>query len=164
MRKVKIISLILVMVFTISSISSAGIFGFLRRGRDEKEQEVLRDISFPLAQRAELDMVIQSSPLAPNNPNEKAIFRRLEDETNVQINWRNYTWDQYPERKRLIIASGDLPDAFFDAAFSDDEILRYASDGTIIPLNDLIEKYMPNFKSIIDLDCLSLFCFAYVLQ
>ncbi|MGG4035939.1 ABC transporter substrate-binding protein [Paenibacillus cisolokensis] len=97
-----------------------------------------------------LTIMTQSSPLAPADPNEKLIFKRLEEKTNVHINWKNYTRDVFVEKRNLAMASGDLPDAIFDAGYSDYELLKLAKDGAIIPLNDLIDQYMPNFKKVLE--------------
>lgn len=110
----------------------------------------LKNVQFPLEKEATLNVMIQSSPIAPSDPNEKLVFSRLQKETNVKINWSNYAWDSYAEKRNLKIASGDLPDAFFDAGFSDSDILKYSEDGVIIPIEDLIDKYMPNVKAIFD--------------
>ena len=45
---------------------------------------------------------------------------------------------------------GELPDAIFDAGYTDYDLLKLAKDGTIIPLEDLIEKYMPNSKKVLE--------------
>ncbi|OKP88240.1 ABC transporter substrate-binding protein [Paenibacillus sp. P32E] len=97
-----------------------------------------------------LNFITQSSPLAPADPNEKLINKRLEEKTNVHINWKNFTKDVFVEKRNLAVASGDLPDAIFNADYSDYELLKLAKDGTIIPLNDLIEKNMPNFKKVLE--------------
>ncbi|MED4957158.1 ABC transporter substrate-binding protein [Paenibacillus sp. FSL R5-0527] len=97
-----------------------------------------------------LNMMTQSSPLAPADPNDKLIFKRLEEKTNVHINWKNFTKDVFVEKRNLAMASGDLPDAIFDAGYTDYELLKLAKDGAIIPLNDLIEQYMPNFKKVLE--------------
>lgn len=97
-----------------------------------------------------LNMMTQSSPLAPSDPNEKLIFKRLEEETNVHINWKNFTRDVFVEKRNLAMASGDLPDAIFDAGYSDYELLKLAKDGAIIPVNDLIDQYMPNLKKVLE--------------
>lgn len=97
-----------------------------------------------------LNMMTQSSPLAPADPNEKLINKRLEEATNVHINWKNFTKDVFVEKRNLAMASGDLPDAIFDAGYSDYELLKLAKDGAIIPLNDLIEQHMPNFKKVLE--------------
>ena len=90
-----------------------------------------------------------SSPLAPKDPNEKLIFQRLEKQTGVKIDWRNYTGDVFGEKRNLAIASGELPDAIFNAAFSDYELLKHAKDGVIVPVEDLIQ-YMPNLQAVLE--------------
>ena len=76
----------------------------------------------------------QSSPLAPEDPNEKLIYKRLQEETNVKINWTNYTWDEFGEKRNLDIAAGDVPDAILQAGMSDYDlfnICRSRSNNTI---------------------------------
>ncbi|MCA1293825.1 ABC transporter substrate-binding protein [Paenibacillus sp. alder61] len=97
-----------------------------------------------------LNFITQSSPLAPADPNDKLINKRLEEKTNVHINWKNFTKDVFVEKRNLAMASGDLPDAIFDAGYSDYELLKLAKDGAIVPLNDLIEQHMPNFKKVLE--------------
>lgn len=95
-----------------------------------------------------LKFLTQSSPIAPVDPNDKLVWKRYEAKTGIHINWTNYTWDVFGEKRNLKIASGDLPDAIFDAALSDYDILKYAKDGVIIPVESLIDKYMPRLKAI----------------
>ncbi|KTD84656.1 ABC transporter substrate-binding protein [Paenibacillus etheri] len=97
-----------------------------------------------------LSFITQSSPLAPADPNEKLINKRLEEKTNVHINWKNFTKDVFVEKRNLAVASGDLPDAIFNADYSDYELLKLAKDGAIVTLNDLIENHMPNFKKVLE--------------
>ena len=49
------------------------------------------------------------------------------------------------KKRNLTVASGDLPDAILDATYSDDDLQKLGKDGTIIPVEDLIDQYMPNF-------------------
>ncbi|AKG36296.1 ABC transporter substrate-binding protein [Paenibacillus durus] len=97
-----------------------------------------------------LNFITQSSPLAPADPNEKLINKRLEEKTNVHINWKNFTKDVFVEKRNLAVAGGDLPDAIFNADYSDYELLKLAKNGTLIPLNDLIDKHMPNLKKVLE--------------
>ncbi|MEZ0536472.1 ABC transporter substrate-binding protein [Caldicellulosiruptoraceae bacterium PP1] len=94
-----------------------------------------------------LKIVSPKAPLAPNY-NEMLLFKRLEKQTNVHIEWKNIPDSDYQEKKNLLLASGDLPDAFYNAGFSDYDLFRYSQDGTIIKLNTLIDKYMPNVKKL----------------
>ncbi|MEK1830296.1 extracellular solute-binding protein [Priestia megaterium] len=74
------------------------------------------------------------------------IFKELEKRTNVHIKWKNIPGDGYQEKKNLMLASGDLPDAFYSSGFSDSDIVKYGQNGTIIPLEKLIKDYAPNLK------------------
>lgn len=120
------------------------------KGENSSPSYGLKDVKFPLEKTVNLKFLTQSSPIAPGNPNEKLIWQRFEKDTNVHIDWTNYVWDQFGDKKNLELASGDLPDAIFDAAFSDYDLLRYSKQGVIIPLEDLIDKSMPNLKKILD--------------
>jgi putative aldouronate transport system substrate-binding protein len=96
-----------------------------------------------------IKMISPKSALAPNF-GEMSIFKTLEASTNVHIDWNNIPADSYQEKKNLLLASGDLPDAFYNAGFTDFDIVKYGKDGTIVPLEDYIEKDMPNLKKIFE--------------
>jgi len=95
-----------------------------------------------------LKLVSPKAPVAPDY-NEMTIFKRLEESTNVHIDWNNIPDTDYQEKKNLLLAGGDLPDAFYNAGFSDFDLAKYSQDGTIVPLDDLIDKYMPNVKKLL---------------
>ncbi|GIP21107.1 ABC transporter substrate-binding protein [Paenibacillus sp. J22TS3] len=96
-----------------------------------------------------LKMVAPKSPLAPNF-GEMEIFKRLEKSTNVHIDWENIPDTDYTEKKSLLLASDDLPDAFYAAGFTDYELINFGKDGTIIPLEKLIADYAPNLNKILE--------------
>ncbi|MBS4205556.1 ABC transporter substrate-binding protein [Lederbergia citrea] len=110
----------------------------------------LKDVTFPLEEKVTLKFMTQSSPLAPKDPNEKLIYQRLEEKTGVDIEWKNYTSDSFVEKRNLAVASGEMPDAIMDAGYGDYDLLKLGRDGTIIPVEDLIEKYMPNLKKVLN--------------
>ncbi|WP_123043297.1 extracellular solute-binding protein [Cohnella candidum] len=106
--------------------------------------------SFPLKQKITLKAVSPRPALAPSDFNELEIAKKIEAATNVHIEWETIVDTDYQEKKNLLIASGSLPDFFYGAGFSDAELMKYGKDGTIIPLNDLIDKHMPNLKALFD--------------
>lgn len=111
----------------------------------------LSDISFPLEEEdVTLKFMTESSPMAPEDPNDKLILQRLEEETGVQIEWRNFTGEAFVERRNLAMSSGEFPDAILNAAYSDYELLNLARDEAIIPVEDLIEDYMPNLQAVLE--------------
>ncbi|MBD1379739.1 ABC transporter substrate-binding protein [Metabacillus arenae] len=113
------------------------------------EKYEIADTKFPLKEEVTLKFMTQSSPIAPKDPNEKLIYQRLEEKTGIHIDWTNYTTDTFIEKRNLAVASGDLPDAIMDATFSDYDLQKLGSDGTIIPVEDLIEEHMPNLKKVL---------------
>lgn len=107
----------------------------------------LENIEFPLKEEASLKFMTQSSPISPQDPNEKLIFKRLEKDTGVHIDWTNYQAD-FGEKRNLDISSGDLPDAIFNAAAGDYDLLSWAKNDIIVPVDELVDQYMPNLKKI----------------
>lgn len=82
---------------------------------------------------------------------ELKFFQELEEKTNVKIEWDLSPGEGWTEKKNLIFASNDLPDAFYGSwVLSDDEVLRYGLQGLLIPLEDLIEKHAPNVKKMFE--------------
>ena len=109
----------------------------------------LKNVQFPLKEKVNLKFMTASSPLAPADPNDKLIFQRLEKATGVHIDWTNYQSD-FGEKRNLDIASGDLPDAIHNDGASDVELMTWAKQGVIVPVEDLIDEHMPNLKKILD--------------
>ena len=109
---------------------------------------------------AETGLPIVSKPLTLNIAGEKAslapdyndmsLVQGWEKDTQIEIEWNLLAPEVYSEKRNLLLASNDLPDAFFNSKFTDQEIVRYGSDGTLIPLEDLIEKYAPNLTSVFE--------------
>ncbi|MCF2720415.1 ABC transporter substrate-binding protein [Paenibacillus sp. UKAQ_18] len=140
--------LVLVGVFALSGCSGGG---------ESKNQAVNPDqdanfnkTGLPIVKEAvTLKMVSPKAALAPDY-SKMEIFKRLEKQTNVKINWENIPDTDFAEKKNLLLASGDLPDAFYGAGFTDYELINYGKDGTIIPLENLIDKYAPNLKALLD--------------
>lgn len=77
-------------------------------------------------------------------------FQTLEKETNIHIDWNMSSEDGWNEKKGLIFA-GDLPDAFYgQAILTDVDVIKYASQGLLIPLEKLIDEYAPNVKRLLE--------------
>ncbi|WP_336078411.1 ABC transporter substrate-binding protein [Paenibacillus sp. 203] len=138
----------------------AGVFalsGCSGGGGESKNQAVNPDqdanfnkTGLPIVKEAvTLKMVSPKAALAPDY-SKMEIFKRLEKQTNVKIDWENIPDADFAEKKNLLLASGDLPDAFYGAGFTDYDLINYGKDGTIIPLEDLIDKYAPNLKALLD--------------
>uniref|UniRef100_UPI002942F251 extracellular solute-binding protein n=1 Tax=uncultured Tyzzerella sp. TaxID=2321398 RepID=UPI002942F251 len=135
-------------------LSSAILSGTLLGCGNKKEYkttEVLTNVSFPLQETATLDFITHAPDRTTQEPNERAIFKRLEEKTNVHINWTCYPVSQFAEKKTLVLSKkNSLPDGLFNANMGHYDLLKYAKQGAIIPVEDLIDNYMPNLKKILD--------------
>ncbi|WP_373229354.1 extracellular solute-binding protein [Cohnella sp.] len=105
---------------------------------------------FPLKEKVTLKAVSPRPPLAPSDFNTQPLMKEIEQMTNVHVEWDTIVETDYLAKRNLLLASGNLPDFFLGSRFSDTELIKYGKDGTIIPLNDLIENNMPNLKAILD--------------
>lgn len=87
-----------------------------------------------------------------NGPYEDMVFfKRLEEKTNVRVEWNAIPEGQYNEKKNLLFASNDLPDAFFGRfTLTSNDIVLYSAQKMLIPLDGLIDKYAPNLKAIFE--------------
>lgn len=109
------------------------------------------EVQFPLKETAELSFITSAPATSTQDPNERIIFQRLEEQTNVHIKWTCFVSDQFSDKKNLALAQfGNLPDGLFNAGMSDYDLLRYAKQGIIIPLENLIDKYMPNLQAVFE--------------
>lgn len=85
------------------------------------------------------------------NFKELEYFKTLEEETNVIIDWNMAASEAWSEKKSLLFAGSELPDAFYGQnILTDVDIIKYGSQGILIPLNDLIDTYAPNLKAVLD--------------
>lgn len=78
-------------------------------------------------------------------------FTKLaEEKFNIHFEWQTVPYDGAAEKRQISLASGDYPDLYmlipWVDKFSQTDILRYAQQGVILPLNDLIDKYAPHIK------------------
>lgn len=71
-----------------------------------------------------------------------------EDLTNIHIQW-NVIVSATNEKVPLIMASGDLPDIIMATSMSSTELLSYADQGLLLPLDEYFD-YAPNVKKLLD--------------
>lgn len=74
----------------------------------------------------------------------------LTELTGIQFEDRSFSSEAWNASKNLVFAGDDIPDLILDRTFSTTEIFDLGSQGLIIPLNDLIEEYMPNLQALFE--------------
>lgn len=80
------------------------------------------------------------------DPNNMEIFKELEKEANVKINWQVYPNATWNEKKNLMLNSGDIPDVFYMNAVNSNDIEKYGPQGLFVDLTQLIQKNAPNIQ------------------
>ena len=74
-----------------------------------------------------------------------ALVKQLEEMTNVKIEWRPIDGGELVTQVNLILASGELPDAF--SGINLPKPAELGAQGIVIPQDDLISKYAPNIQA-----------------
>ncbi|MCU6792226.1 extracellular solute-binding protein [Paenibacillus sp. WQ 127069] len=76
-------------------------------------------------------------------------FKGMEEKTNVKFEFTTIPSSSYKERKNLAFASNELPDVFFLGGLDANDEMNYGTQGLLIPLDELIEKYAPTIREIL---------------
>lgn len=133
------------------SLSACGGNGKVELNDGTLQKVDASDLEFPLKEKATLTGMISYPANTESDPNKRTIFKRLQEDTNVEIKWTAIQSDQWGDKISLAMANvKTLSDFIFSAGFSDSDLLKYADQGIIIPLEEYIDAYMPNLKAVFD--------------
>lgn len=98
-----------------------------------------------------LKLVSFHTQFQPENFDGIAQVDRFEEETGITLDFTTYPQSSWETQKALLFSSDDIPDMFVgNQAFTDADVLSYAKQGVIIPLQDLVEQYGVNLKKIFE--------------
>ena len=108
-------------------------------------------LAFPLAEKATISGLTSYPVGSESDPNNRTIFKRLEEKTNVHVDWKAIQSDQWGDKIALEMSNiKTLPEFVFSAGFSDTDLLKYAKQGVIINVEEYIDKYMPNLQKVFE--------------
>ncbi|TJY42325.1 extracellular solute-binding protein [Cohnella pontilimi] len=113
-------------------------------------ENAVNESGFPLVKdKITLKMFTRIAP--SNGPfKDMPVFQDYEKMTNVHVEFTEAPTDGFQEKKNLLFASNELPDAVYRSGLTPLEATRYGAAGQLIPLEGLIEKYAPNLKALMD--------------
>ena len=84
------------------------------------------------------------------NPADMRWTKRMEEKTNVRIDWLWYSEFAAGEKARLMLmAADDLPDIFMNT-LNRYEVIQYSMLDLFVPVDGLVDKWMPNLRNIYD--------------
>jgi putative aldouronate transport system substrate-binding protein len=113
-----------------------------------KEVQGLNTAGFPIMkENISLKFVARKNP-QHGEWKDMLVLQEYEKMTGMKIEYETYPVQNFSERKNLLFASNELPDAFINSHISADEQLKFGTTGMLIPLEGLIEKYAPNIKAL----------------
>lgn len=112
---------------------------------------LLNDTGFPIVNEpVTMSAMVMLSPAQPTDWNEIRVWQEYEKLTGIHMEWDAYTSADMTEKRNLALASNELPDVFFRTKMPDGDVDKYGADGSLMKLNDLIDKYAPNFKAVME--------------
>ncbi|MCZ1181471.1 extracellular solute-binding protein [Shouchella clausii] len=118
---------------------------------ESENKDIVNESGFPIVKEPiELTFFTGKSEPNSNNFEETYVWKTYEEMTDMKINFELAAFDGLAEKRNLLFASGNYPDAFYSARLTASDLATYGEQGILIPLDDLIEEYAPNFKSALD--------------
>lgn len=76
--------------------------------------------------------------------NKLTLWDWYEKKTNIHVNWLTVDDAAREEKKKLLFASGDLPETFYGFYLSAQDEIVLGSQGVLMPLEKLYDKWAPN--------------------
>ncbi|WP_240415304.1 extracellular solute-binding protein [Paenibacillus periandrae] len=76
---------------------------------------------------------------------DSVVIKQLEVKTGVKIDLEAVPGSNYEDKKKTLFATNNIPDLMMVTLT---DISNFADTGMLLPLNDYIDKYAPNFKKI----------------
>lgn len=89
-------------------------------------------------------------PSNADDYNEVLLWKEYSAMTGINIDWNLVPNESLEEKRSLALASDNLPDVFYMAQISTNDLFKYGQQGTFIDLTDLIEEHMPNLKGLLE--------------
>ena len=147
----KSLALVMALVMTVALLAGCGGSSAPAASAPEVQDVDAASLEFPLAEKAEISGLINYPVGSESEPNNRTIFKRLEEKTNVHVNWKAIQADQWGDKISLEMANiKTLPEFVFSAGFNDADLLKYAKQGVILNVEDLIDNYMPNLCKVFE--------------
>lgn len=109
--------------------------------------------TWPLAEKKEVSVWLQWTNDYLENPNEVQSVQEIEKNTNVHVNWQTVGANEAQEKFGIMLASGSYPDIMRGVdSYYPGGTAKGVQDRVLLEITDLVDKYMPNYKRLIESD------------
>lgn len=119
------------------------------KAKDADEAQV-NQTGFPIVNESITVKGFAAKFFANADWNNIRLWKDYEQKTNIRVQWETVHTETLKEKRNLLLAGNDYPEMFYASAFSRSDLLKYGKQGAFMPLNDLIDKYAPNFKAVME--------------
>ncbi|GIN59069.1 MULTISPECIES: extracellular solute-binding protein [Lederbergia] len=152
MKKRYYVALLVIFICILAGCTNAKTEGQTDKGNQSGESsENFNSEGFPLVdEKITLNMMGASSATQSQTWDELDVFKIYEEKTNIAFEFNTPDSANIREKLNLAFASGDLPDVLFGAGLTQEEEAKFGSQGQLIPLEGLIEKYAPNLQKLLE--------------
>lgn len=118
----------------------------------EKRLENLNPVGEMPIVKEQINLNFFAGRAATSHPdwNDVLVFNEYEDISNINIEWEMIPREGLEEKRNLTLVNESLPDVFHTASLSNNDLVKYGSQGAFVELNDLIEEHMPNLRKILE--------------
>lgn len=146
MKRVLIMLLCIVMLFSVTSFASADAptTATLPSGTE------INLSGMPIVNEPMEFELMAYVPTGAESYDKLLFTSEMEARSNVHIKWTEVSPLAVNEKVNLALASDELPDAFFKCSISNQIQERYIDDGVFVALNDYLETYMPAFNATLE--------------
>ena len=100
----------------------------------------------PLAERIDMVCWLMGDEPADMKKVQDKINEILLEKINATITFNFTTWTEYKKKYSLLLSSGETIDLIYGADWMD--YRKYALDDAFLPLDELLDTYMPNTKAL----------------
>lgn len=118
-------------------------------GTKSTEAAAVNKEGFPIMNEP-ITLTMMAPDVGVQNWKDMIVLQQMEEKTGISFRYLNAPKDSFDTKKNLVFASGDYPDVFYAAGLTAAEQMNYGEQGILIPLEELIEEYAPNFKALMD--------------
>ena len=154
----KAVSLMLAILITVGILSACGgnsdsaDNSVGTGGRDSAQSKAVSadGVTFPLEETVTFSIMTRAPSDTEQDFTKKKIIQRLQEATNIKIDWQVIPDEQFDEKYKLALSKSSMPDVITKMYIKPYDILGYANKGVLIALEDLIDQYMPNLTAILE--------------